>query len=177
MRTNSSSWYRIYFWFCTRRFFSEDFYLANDHGTTRQAVFIAIAGWWLSQFSPTSRQNSLLFRWERISSLTLLLQIICIRMECWLDGRVYFICQDSLQTISEEGQRGRKDNEGHWDFIASTPESQINSSKRRMWVSFYRFLQQVSANTILPVPLWILIRATTLFARMFDAFTSVLFVW
>jgi hypothetical protein len=108
MRTNSSYWYWIYFWFCPQRLFSEDFYLANDHGTIRQHVFIAIAAWWLSHFSPDSRRNSLLFRSEQISSLTSLLQIICIRMQCWLDDRVYFICQDSIQAISEEGQRGRK---------------------------------------------------------------------
>jgi len=29
----------ILVWFCTRRFFSEDFYLANDHGTIKKDVF------------------------------------------------------------------------------------------------------------------------------------------
>jgi len=105
-------------------FFSEDFQLANDYSTIRKYIFIAIAAWWLSQFSPTSCQNSLLFRCERILSLTSLLQIICVRMQCSLDDRVYFICQDSLQAIGEEGQWGRKDNEEHWDLIASTPEKQ-----------------------------------------------------
>jgi hypothetical protein len=105
---NSSYWYRIYFRFCVRKLFFEDSYLAHDHGTIRQYFFIAIAAWWRSYFSPTSRQNSLLFRCERISSLISLLQIICIRMQCWLDDRVYFICRDSLQAIGEEGQRGRK---------------------------------------------------------------------
>jgi hypothetical protein len=176
MRTNSSYWYRIYFWFCARRLFPEDFYLANDHGTRRQYVFIAIAAWWLSHFSPTSRQNLLLFRCERISSLTTLLHIICIRIQCWLDDRVYFICRNSLQVITKEGQQGRKENEVHWNFIPSTPERQINS-RRRLWVSFYRFLRQVSANTILPVCLWICMRTKTYFAHLFDTFTIVRFVW
>jgi hypothetical protein len=139
MRTNSSYWYWIYFWVCARRLFSEDFYLVNDHSTIRQYVFIAIAAWWLLNFSPISRQNLLLFRCERISSLTSLLQIICIRMQWWLDDRVYFICRDSLQVITKEGQQGKKENEVHWDFIVSTLESQINSSRRRMWVSFDHF--------------------------------------
>jgi len=96
-------------------FVHEDFFLR---------IFIAIAAWWLSQFSPTSCQNSLLFRCERILSLTSLLQIICIRMQCSLDDRVYFICQDSLQAISEAWHRGRKENEEHLDFITYTPEKQ-----------------------------------------------------
>jgi hypothetical protein len=177
MRTNSSYWYWIYFGFCARRLLCEDFYLVNDHGTIRQYVFIAIVAWWLSHFSPTSRENLLLFRYDWISSLSSLLQIICIRMRCSLDDRVYFIGRDSRQTISEEEQRGRKENEEHLDFIAHTPDRQINSCRRRIWVSFYRFLRQVSTNTILPVPLWILMRAPRLFAHMFDAFTSVNFVW
>jgi hypothetical protein len=98
----------VHFWFCTRILFSEDFQLANDYGTIRKYVFIAISAWWLSHFSTTSHQNSLVFRCERISSLTSLLQIICIRMQCWLDDRIYFISRDSLQAISEERQRGRK---------------------------------------------------------------------
>jgi hypothetical protein len=158
MRTNSSYWYWIYFWFCARRLFSEDSYFANDHGTIRQYFFIAIASWWLLQFSPTSRQNLLLFRCERISSLISLLQSICVSMQCWLDDRVYFMCHDSLQAISEEGQQGRKGKEKHWDFIPSTSERQINSSRMLMSVSFYRFLRQVSTNIILPVPFWILMR-------------------
>jgi hypothetical protein len=170
---NSSYWYRIYFRFCVRKLFFEDSYLAHDHGTIRQYFFIAIAAWWRSYFSPTSRQNSLLFRCERISSLISLLQIICIRMQCWLDDRVFFYLSRFTSSNRRRGTARKKENEEHWDFIASTPE---RHRRRRMWVSFYCFLRQVSENTILPVPLWILMRATTLFARTFDAFTSLHFV-
>jgi len=69
----------------------------------------------------------------------------------------------------------KKENEKHWDFIANTSRRQINSSRRRMPVSFYRFLRYVSVNTISSVSLWILIRTKTLFARRFDTFTSASF--
>jgi hypothetical protein len=69
----------------------------------------------------------------------------------------------------------KKENEKHWDFIASTSERQINSSRRRMPVSFYRFLRQVSVNTISSVSLWILMRTKILFARRFGTFTSLSF--
>ncbi len=139
------------------------FLLGKSSGHNKTIFFTKMVAWWMPHFLPQFPLTFVVVRGERISCLAFLLQIICIKMQCWLDDRVGLICRGRKRTKNIEilwhPHQG-----GKW-IVA----------EGGMWVSFYRFLRQVSVNTISSVSLWILMRTKTLFARRFDTFTSVSF--
>ncbi len=138
------------------------FLLGKSSGHNKTIFFIKMAEWWISHFSPHFPLKFVVVegRANFVSCFVIANYLYKNAMLTWRQSWSDLPSFTSSNQWRETAMK--KENEKHWDFIANTSRRQINSSRRRMPVSFYRFLRYVSVNTISSVSLWILMRTKTL---------------